>query len=176
MTFLLLLPHHSSHVFSLTHSNACVQTYAQELLAALRASELAAGAGGAQEHGDWGAQGSWAGERDLPLSEQERDIIFQIRSTGFWELTEVEPLLILLSCLFCAYVEVCSASRARAPAQRETNEKGRDTASKGGGRDGECGCVRRYMCDDVHALGACMRACVRAGCGAQVAATESGQS
>jgi hypothetical protein len=105
----------------------------QELLAALRASEVA---GGAQEYGDWGAQWSWAGERDLPPSEPERDIVFQIRSAGFWELTEVGPLLILLSCVFCAYVEVCSASRARVPAQRETNERGgRQPAKAAGGME-----------------------------------------
>jgi len=133
----------------------------QELLAALRASEVAAGAGGAQEYEDWGAQGSWAGERDLPPSEQERDIIFQIREAGFWELTEVELLLLLLSCVFCAVGEVGS-SRVRAPAQKETNERGRETAGKGGRRDGECGCVIRYMCGHMHALGACVRACVHA--------------
>ena len=150
------------------HSNAGVQTHVckrmqttQELLAALRASEVAVGAGGAQEYADWGAQGSRAGEGDLPPSEQEREIVFQIREAGFWELTEVEPLLILLSCVFCAYGEVCSASRVRVPAQRETNERGRETASKGGRRNGECGCVRRYIWDDVYALGARVRALVQ---------------
>ena len=64
----------------------------QELLAALRASQLAAGAGGAQDFrfGGWdAAQGNEIDAEDLPPSEQEREIIYQIREAGFWDLTEV---------------------------------------------------------------------------------------
>jgi hypothetical protein len=68
----------------------------QELLAALRASQLAAGAGGAQDFGfgGWGfAQGNGVDADDLPPNEQEREMIYQIREAGFWDLTEVASLL-----------------------------------------------------------------------------------